>query len=81
MRPKGMVDLLAFNVREVKRAAAAAKRKRRVFLCGRTVGVKVDGKVILASFLKTEGRGTLVGAKDQRERTDRRIGRWLLPRS
>ena len=33
------------------------------------------------SFLKIEGRGTLVGAKDQRERgIDRRIGRWSDPR-
>ena len=29
--------------------------------------VKVEGKVISASFLKIKGRGTLVGAKDQRE--------------
>ena len=44
--------------------------------------VKVGGKVIPASFLKIEGRGTLVGVKDQREREiDRRIGRWSEPRS
>ena len=61
MRPKGMEDLAAFSAREVK-------RKRRVFLCRRTVRVKVGGKAILASFLKIEGRGTLVGAKDRRER-------------
>ena len=30
--------------------------------------VKVGGKVIPASFLKVEERGTLVGAKDWRER-------------
>ena len=30
--------------------------------------VKVGGKVIPASFLKVEGRGTLVGEKDRRER-------------
>ena len=41
--------------------------KRRVFLCRRTVGVKVGGKVIPASFLKVEERGTLVGAKVRRE--------------
>ena len=34
--------------------------KRRVFLCRRTVGVKV----IATRFLKVEGRGTLVGAKE-----------------
>ena len=28
--------------------------------------VKVGGKVIPASFLKVEGRGALVGAKDRR---------------
>ena len=44
--------------------------------------VKVGGKVIPANFLKIEGRGMLVGVKDQRERgTDRRIGRWSEPRS
>ena len=42
--------------------------------------VKVGGKAIPASFLKIEGRGTLVGEKDRRERTDRRIGRWSEPR-
>ena len=67
MQPTGMEDLAAFSGREVKRAAAA-KRERRVFLCRRTVRVKVGGKVIPASFLITEGRGTLVGAKDRRER-------------
>ena len=62
--------------------SSRGKRKRRVFLCTRTVGVKVQGKVIPASLLKVEGRGTLLGAKDQREReTDRRIGRWSEPRS
>ena len=40
--------------------------------------VNVGGKAIRASFLKIEGRGTLVGAKD---RIDRRIGRWSEPRS
>ena len=29
--------------------------------------VKIDGKVISTSFLKIEGRGTLVGAKDRKE--------------
>ena len=44
--------------------------------------VKVGGKTIPASFLKIEGRGTLVGAKDRREKeTDRRIARWSEPRS
>ena len=51
-----------------KESSSRGKRKRRVFLCRRTVRVKVGGKVIPASFLKIEGRGTLVGAIDQRER-------------
>ena len=68
MPPKGMEDLAAFIAREVKRAAAEEREKRRVFLCSRTVRVKVGGKVILASFLKIEGRGALVGLKDRKER-------------
>ena len=67
-----------------KESSSRGKRKRRVFLCRRTVGVKVEGKAIPASFLKVEGRGSLVGAKDQGERetvTDRKIGRWSEPRS
>ena len=55
MRPKGMEDLAALSATEVK---------RRVLLYRKTVGVKV----IPARFLKVEGRGTLVGAKDRRER-------------
>ena len=51
-----------------KESSCRGKRKRRVFLCRRTVRVKVGGKVIPASFLKIEGRGTLVGAKDWKER-------------
>ena len=49
---------------------SSSRGKRRVFLCRRTVKVKIRGKAIPASFLKIEGRRTLVGAKDQRE-TDR----------
>ena len=51
-----------------KESSCRGKRKRRVFLCRRTVRVKVGGKVIPASFLKIEGRGALVGVKDRRER-------------
>ena len=67
MRPKGMEDLAAFSVREVKKAAVE-ERKRRVFLCRRTVRVEVRSKVIPAGLLKIEGRGTFVEAKDRRER-------------
>ena len=68
MRPKGMKDLAAFSARERKESSSRGKKKRRVFLCRRTVRVKVGGKAIPASFLKIEGRGTLVGAIGQRER-------------
>ena len=43
--------------------------------------IKVGGKPIPASFLKIEGRGTLVVAKNQRKRGIDRIGRWSEPRS
>ena len=60
----------------------SSRGKRRVLICRETVRVKVGGKAILASFLKVEGRGTLVGAKDRSERgMDRRIGRWSEPKS
>ena len=49
-----------------KESSSRGKRKRGVFLCRRTVRVKVGGKVIPASFLKIEGRGTLVEVKDRR---------------
>ena len=65
MRPKGIEDLAAFSAREVKRAAAE-ERERDEYSSAE--GVKVGGKVIPASFLKIEGRGALVGAKDLRER-------------
>ena len=51
-----------------KKGSSRGKRKRQVFLCRRKVGVKVGDKPILASFLKIEGRGTLVGAKNWIER-------------
>ena len=51
-----------------KERSSRGKRKSRVFLCRRTVRVKEVGKVIPSSFLKNEGRGTFVGAKDRRER-------------
>ena len=51
-----------------KESSSRGKRKRRVFLCRGTVRVKVEGKAIPASFLKIEGRGTLVGAMDRREK-------------
>ena len=55
-------------------SSSRRKRKRQVFFCRRTVRVEVRRKVIPASFLKIEGRGTLVRAKERRK-TNRRIGR------
>ena len=63
-----------------KESSSRGKRKRRVFLCRRTVGVKVGGKVIPASFLKLEG-GRSLGRKTGEIGTERRIGRWSEPRS
>ena len=51
-----------------KEISSREKRKRRVFLCKRTVRFKVISKVIPASFRKIEGWGTLVGVKDRGER-------------
>ena len=50
-----------------KESSSRGKRKRRVILCWRTVRVKIRGKAIPVSFLKIDGRGTLVGAKDRKE--------------
>ena len=50
-----------------KESSSRGKRKRRAFLCRRTVGFNVGGNIIPASFLKVEGNGTLVGAIDWRE--------------
>ena len=44
------------------------KKKRRVFLCRRTVRVKVKSKLIPRSFPKIQVRETFVGAKDRRKR-------------
>ena len=51
-----------------KESSSRGKRKRRVFLCRKKVGVKIGDKVISASFLKVEGKRTLVGAKDRAKR-------------
>ena len=51
-----------------KESTSRGKRKRRVFLFRRTVGVRVDGKVIPASLMKVEGRETLLGRKTGEER-------------
>ena len=57
-----------------KESSSRGKKKRRVFLCRRTMGVNVGGKAIPASFLKIEGRRTLVGRKTGKRGTDTRIG-------
>ena len=51
-----------------KDSGSRKKKKRRIFLCKKTVNVKVKGKVIPASFRKIEGRATFVGEKDRREK-------------
>ena len=51
-----------------KESSSRGKGRRQVFLCRRTVRVKVGGKAISASFLKIEGWETLVGAKDRGKR-------------
>ena len=51
-----------------KESSSKGKKKRQVFLCRRTVKIKVKSKVITTSFLKIEERGTLIGAKDRRKR-------------
>ena len=51
-----------------KENISKGKKKRRVFLCRRTVRVKVKSKVILTSFPKIQERETFVGAKDRRKR-------------
>ena len=51
-----------------RRKESSSRGKRRVFLCRRTVRVEVKSKVIPASILKIEGRGTLVEAKDRKEK-------------
>ena len=56
-------------------SSSSGKRKRRVFLCRRTVTVKVRSKIILSNFLKIERGRTFVGAKDWGRGTNRRIGR------
>ena len=63
-----------------KESSSRGKRKRRVFLCRRTVGVKVGDKVIPASSLKDEGRRMLIGAKTRERGIVGRIGRWSEPR-
>ena len=50
-----------------KESSNKGKKKRRVFLCRRTVRVKVKSKVILTSFPKIQEKETLVGAKDRRK--------------
>ena len=64
-----------------KKSSSGGKRKRRVFLCRRTVTVKVKSKVIPRSFLKIEGRGTFVKAKTGEKGTVCRIGKRSKPRS
>ena len=54
-----------------KESSSRGKKKGRVFLCKWTVGVKIKGKVIPASFLKVEGKGNVHWGK--RLKKDRQI--------
>ena len=56
--------------RRLKRKEGSSRGKwtRWVFLCRRRVRIKAIGKVIPVSFLKVEEWGTLLGAKNRRER-------------
>ena len=56
------------NIKSQRGKESSSTGKRQVFLCRKIVGVKVGGKAIPVSFLKVEGRGMLVGVKDQEER-------------
>ena len=51
-----------------KEDSSKGKKKRRVFLCRRTVRVKVKSKLIPTSFPKIQVRETFVGAKDRKKR-------------
>ena len=70
-----------------KESSSRGKRKRRVFLCRRTMRVKVGGKIIPASFLKLKEGGRSLGRKTGEKETDRRLvsgqnpGPEALPRS
>ena len=58
-----------------KKSSSRGKRKKPVFLCRKTMRVKVRSNVIPASFLKIEGRGTLAGQNTEERGTDKRLGR------
>ena len=51
-----------------KESSSGGKRKRGVFLCRRTLRVKVEGKAIPTSSLEIEERAMFVGAKKRRKR-------------
>ena len=68
MWPKRMEGLAAFSAREVAAEERDEQQRKETSLCRGTVRIEVEGKIIPASFLKVEGRGTLVGAKDRGER-------------
>ena len=53
-----------------KENSSKEKIKRQVFLCRRTVRVKVKSKFISKSFPKIQGRETFVGTKDRKKGDD-----------
>ena len=73
-----------FQCQRSKESSSRGKRKRRVFLCKRTVRVKVKGKVIPINSLKIEERRTFAGEKEGRLVelvNDQNPGLELPPRS
>ena len=51
-----------------KESSGRGKKKRGVFLCRRTVGVKVNSKVISTSSVKIEEKGRSLGPKSEKKR-------------
>ena len=51
-----------------KTSSSRGKKKRREFLCRRTVRIEVRSEVIPANFLKVQRRGMFAKAKDGRKR-------------
>ena len=63
------------------KVSSRGKKKRQVFLCRRTVRVKVKGKVIPTSFLKIKEGGRSLERKTGERGMVSRIGRLSEPRS
>ena len=81
MRLKGMGDLAAFSVREVKRAAAE-ERERDEYSSADGQGKSMwEAKSSQQAFRKLKEGGCSLGRKAGERGIDRRIDRWSEPRS